>query len=336
MRSLGYDNITLLIRLTPLQWSVLQAKCHYKDTQGYLALLLDKIFVKRYIGFTIADSSEKKLQSLTNSESVITVLCNLNIPKLVNDNNVLLASPAEVLKAFEIAEQFLPVKLSEAHVQSVHFTYTHDTQYSYSNWGGHFCIPKQGNWTEKKFPNGFYYNLDRSLTLAVYEKKEQLSNKWEVLPQYLKDQILHEHLLRIELRMNTKVRDKLSKQGLWVLSTLKGSDLCSPEGFMAFVRYFEYRVPKFIKPPQNTIPLTSWGKVLLSCPKQSMKYLKKQNKEGRVGEQLNNDALLELLCIQAQERPKELLSGIKDECKAMYEYYKGPNAVLETMKGRKL
>jgi len=301
MRSIGIDNIGLAINLGPSLWRDLRRSCHFKNTEtGAYAFLPELIYFIPKVSF---------------------ILMNINIPKLAFGHNVTLAQPNDIGIALTKCESLLPIPISllNAEVRSVHFTYTQDTPFPYQLWKEHITVPKHGKWRLQEEENGIYYNNANSKErVFFYSKNEHLRAKGRVLPQMVINQCDHEHIIRLELRLDRAVRKQLRVRGLWTNHFLLCSDLLTPEGFLAFVKLFEWRASQCVMGPKEKKPyLPSFmERAILSKPKESAKFYRPKLSEGDYFGMLN-----EIAAFEKKERPKELLLGIQAECNRAYERY---------------
>jgi hypothetical protein len=313
MRSFGYDNIGFLKYFTSTEWKEIQSNCYCDSKKAFHFFSKDKIIFQRIRGNTF--------------------LCNINVPKILNDHNVVLATAEGLEAALQIIEHLwervvsFPLNLSNAEVRTVHLAYTEDTPFPYLLWKDAFEKPKKGIWIPDYEPkgiysSGFYFNSSTE-RLAVYMKDEYLKNRKETMPLNVAKECDHEHIIRIELRIDKLVRKKLADRRLLTQLTLIGADLSSPEGFQAFVKYFQWRVPQFIKgsKAKEVESLSGLQRIMLSIPKDTIKFWEKQCKRGKVQESMLSLATDKILTLEARERPKQLLSGIQKECNLVMKCY---------------
>lgn len=302
MRSIGYDNIVLLVRLMPSEWEEIQRSCHYTTKRGGYALIPDKIYFSK------------------NRDSIY---CNLNIPKLINGNNVLLAEPPDLQQAIEKCNQLLPIPLhlKSCEVQSVDFTYTQDTPYSFELWKDILILPKRPAFKKNdKYESGVYLNsASRLMRVFLYSKTDQLRFKKKQIN--INCILEHEHLLRAELRLDRKVRAQLVERGLWKHKTLLCSDLYTPEGFCAFAKLFAWRMPQFIREGISDRTSNPILEMVYTNKESFLKYLKSEVRKGKVSDHEAELQTSEILRHEREERPKQLVTAIIEECHSICKKY---------------
>ncbi len=314
MRSLGYDNITFIIHLSSSERKEIQ-KLRWDNKTRAFEFISEKIYF------------EPKGSS--------TFLCNINAPKLINDHNITLATPEILVEAIKKCKRLSPVPLDllNAPVQAVHFTYIQDTPLTFASWSNILTKPKYGKWDIQELPNGIYFNGSRQRTL-FYLKDEQLNNKGRLLPRSVTSQCEYEHLIRAEIRFDRSVRKQLSERGLCPHKSLIGSDLCSPEGFLAFVEYFQWRVLHCIKDPKekHQHSLSGLEQLALLSPKDFIKFCDRQLKNGKVDELIIALAKDEIIALEINAGPKQLIFGIRKEYNYAVERYSIRNPIIGELK----
>ena len=301
MRSIGVDNIGLALNISQSEWRALQQECHFKNPKtGAYAFIPDQIYFVPKGSF---------------------ILMNINVPKLAFGHNILLAQPKDVETAIKKCESLLPLSLSllNTEVRSVHFTYTQDTSFPYQLWREHITAPKRGTWKLEEEENGIYCNnANQCERVLFYGKDGQLRAKGKTIPLSVANQCNYEYIIRLEQRLDRAVRKQLKIRGLWTSPYLLCSDLLTSEGFLAFVKFFEWRALQCIisLSEKKVRPLSFMEKAMLSVPVESAKFYKK-----RLSETDYLGILSEIEKFEKKERPKVLIKGIRAECKKTYECY---------------
>lgn len=318
MRSFGYDNIGFIVHLSSSEISEIRKLRWERKTRSFE-------FISEKIYFEQKGSS--------------TFLCNINAPKLINDHNVILATTEMLVEAIKKCERLSPVSLDlfNAPVQTVHFTYIQDTPLTFSSWNKILIKPKRGKWNIKELPNGVYFNGSRQ-RIFFYLKDEQFNDKGRLLPRSVTSQCEYEHLIRAEIRFDRGVRKQLSERGLWSHKSLIGSDLCKSEGFLAFVEYFHWRMLQCMKNSnyKHLQSLSGLEQLVLSSPNDFNKFCDRQLNNGKVGELLVVLAKEEMMALEIDHAPRELLSGLQEECKLAVECYRMKAPIIGELKEEEL
>lgn len=183
----------------------------------------------------------------------IRLFVSMNIPKLSGTgerHNVLLAWHKEVTKAISIAANMLSIDrtiLSRSVVESVHVTYTGEEVD-----GFHYrpFIQNPKGYVIAEQENGVYVNsLQRIQTFLAYSKDGHLESRSERIPKSVQRKLTLDDptLVRFELRLEKLVYRQLKRAGVWTLNSFTGQDLESASGLFALTRFFEKRLPQFIR-----------------------------------------------------------------------------------------
>ncbi|HET9136493.1 MAG TPA: hypothetical protein VFO76_07645, partial [Candidatus Kapabacteria bacterium] len=119
-------------------------------------------------------------------------------------------------------------------------------------------------------------------------------------------------------------------KGLWSHKSLIGSDLCTSAGYLALVNYFEWRLSQCIRTSDSKSeqPLSGLQQLILSSRRDSINFWKRQFKRGKIHESILESAMTEILAIEANQRPKALLSNIKEECNLARNCYQERMSII--------
>jgi hypothetical protein len=192
----------------------------------------------------------------------------------------------------------------------------------YDLWKKVFIKPKRGRWTvhtDDDSLSGLYMN-GSGQRFTVYMKDEHLRKARQIIPPEVDRECDHGGLLRMELRMDKAVRASLRNKGFWTLGSLIGADLHSEIGFLAFLRYFDWRLHQFVI-REETPELSVRDKLILSTSLDLIKFWKKQVRQGKVTEEMLSAAKQEIDKMGAILRPQQLLKDVDEECNLQYERY---------------
>ncbi len=304
MRSIGIDNIGLATTPSGTEWNEIKRQCQYKDPKtGAYAFIPDKIFFEPKGTF---------------------IRCNINVPKLAYGHNVTLAQPEDIKIALEKCKQLLPVPLNlrNALVQTIHVAYTQDSPYPFNLSRNILVVPKRPKFDLYDEASGTYLNGDR-MRFVFYDTTAKLKANKEVLSQEIASQCDHRNIIRAELRLDRAVIRQLKEQGLWTFNSLLCSDLCTVEGFLALVRFYQWRAPQFVIgwKKKESKEFSEEEKSTLSLSEELLRLYKRKCKSGKISETDLSRKSNEILALQKKECAKELLSGIGAECNRVYERY---------------
>jgi hypothetical protein len=204
-----------------------------------------------------------------------SIIINLNIPKSVRTDNVILGSHRDVESALHLVARETGLDCSDADVRSVDFTLTWSSDLTTNDLEA--MLQQRRGYAIQRVSNTVYQNSTSGLlTVAAYEKVKHLQQASRFQTAELHS--LGKSLPRIELRLK-KVRKQLKRLGLWQAHSLRAKDLTTPVAFQAFARFFEMRAGYFFKESLEVIPKrereSKLVKIYRASPKEMRAILKK-------------------------------------------------------------